>query len=158
MKKIACRIIAVMLVLTLAFGFSGCNKKKTEIENLLTEFEYACNTLDFDAVLNCITPRVSDKIKVGANILGMLTFQDTDVLFEKLADVLARNSEINGTDFFESVKIDIQEIVEDEEDEDTARVMTYVTYDVAGEELVREAVFTCEYYAEKWYISSFTLI
>ncbi len=158
MKKIAYRIIAVMLVLTLAFGFSGCNKKKTEVENLLTEFEYACNTLDFDAVLNCITPRVSDKIKVGANILGMLTFQDTDVLFEKLGDVLARNSEINGTDFFESVKIDIQEIVEDEEDEDIVRAMTYVTYDVAGEEIVREAVFTCEYYAEKWYISSFTII
>ena len=158
MKKNICRIVAIILALTLVFGFSGCNKKKTEIENLLVEFEYACNTLDFDAALNCITPRVSDKIKIGANILGILTHQDTDELFDKLGDILVNNSEINGTDFFESVKIDIQEIVEDEEYEDIISAVTYVTYIVAGEEFVKEAVFSCEYYVEKWYISSFTLI
>ncbi len=158
MKKIACRIIAAILVLTIAFSFSGCNKKKTEVENLLVEFEYACNTLDFDAALNCITPRVSDKIKIGANILGMFTNQDRDVLFDKLGDILVMNSEINGTDFFESIKIDIQDIVEDEEYEDIVSVLTYVTYIVAGEEFTREAVFTCEYQVEKWYISSFTLV
>lgn len=155
MKKIVCRALAALMALTLALSFSGCDKTDTEIENLMTEFEYACNTLDFDAVLNCITPKVSDKIKVGANILGMFTSQDTDVLFEKLAEVLARNSEINGTDFFESIQIDVQEIVVDEEDEDIAYIVTYITYNLAGEDITSEAVFTCEYYVEKWYISSF---
>lgn len=156
MKKILYRISAFVLSLALMFSFAGCDKSDTEIENLMTEFEYACNTLDFDAALNCITPKVSDKIKVAVNIFGMFTSQDTDVLFEKLAEVLAGNAEINGTDFFESIQIDIQEIVFDEEYEDVAYVMAYITYDLAGEEIMSEATFTCDYYTEKWYISSFT--
>ena len=156
LKKTVCRVAAAIMALAMVFMFAGCDKSDTEVENLITEFEYACNTLDFDAALNCITPRVSDKIKIAVNIFGMFSNNDPEFLFEKLGEVLAGNSQINGTDFFESVQIEIKEIVHDEEYEDTIYVLAYVTYELAGEEYTKEAVFTCEYYTEKWYVSKFS--
>lgn len=155
MKKILFRAIAIIMLLVMTVGLSGCDKSDSEIENLLAEFEYACNTLDFDAALNCIDPRVSDKIKVATNILGMFTSQDREELFEKLASVIADASEINGLEFFESIQIDLQEIIDDEEYDYLKYAFTYVTYDLAGEEMTKEAYFTFEKYVDKWYITSF---
>lgn len=158
MKKFVSRLGAVLLVLVMTVSLFSCGKSDAEIENLFAEFEYACNTLDFDAALNCITPRVSDKINMAANLVGMFTSQDKEDLFERLATVLTGDSAINGLDFFESIHIEMVEIVPDEEYKDILYVMTYITYDFAGDEMTKEAVFTCENYVEKWYISGFSFV
>lgn len=155
MKKNLFRVVAVIMMLVMTVGFWGCDKKDTEIENLLTEFEYACNALDFDAALNCIDPRVSDKIKVATNIIGIFTSQDREMLFEKLADLIADTSEINGLEFFESIQIDLQEVIDDEGYKFIKYAFVYVTYEFAGEEITKEAYFSFEKYVDKWYITSF---
>ncbi len=153
MRKVFSSIVAMVLVLSMLLSLTGCGGSSKEIENLMTEFEYACNTLDFDAVLNCINPKVSDKIKIAAGLIGMFTEKDTDDMFESLAEALS-SDDIGGTDFFSSIKIKVEDIkVEDE----TATVSTTLTYDFNGEEIVREATFNCVYYTEKWYISSFSI-
>ena len=151
MRKIFVSVMTIVLSIAMIFSLTGCSGSNKEIENLMTEFEYACNTLDFDAVLNCINPKVSDKIKIAAGFVGMFT--DTDEMFESLADYLS-SDDIGGTDFFSSIKIDVKDIsVEDE----SATVAATLTYELNGEEVVRESTFNCIYYTEKWYISSFTI-
>lgn len=153
MRKIFVSVMAIVLSITMIFSLTGCSGSNKAIENLMTEFEYACNTLDFDAVLNCINPKVSDKIKIAAGFVGMFTDTDTDEMFESLADYLS-SDDIGGTDFFSSIKIEVKDItVEDE----TATVAAILTYEFNGEELVRESTFNCIYYTEKWYISSFSI-
>lgn len=149
-KVILISLVSGILLVSMLISLPACgNSSKKEIENLMTEFEYACNTLDFNAVLNCINPKVSDSIKIGVGIVGMFT--DTDDLFEKLADTLS-SDDLGGTDFFSSIKVTVNGITVDGE---AATVAALLKYEVAGNQMEREATFECIYYAEKWYISSF---
>ena len=50
---------------------------------------------------------------------------------------------------------DGEEIIDDEEYDYLKYAFTYVTYDLAGEEMTKEAYFTFEKYVDKWYITSF---
>ena len=154
MRKVLVSLVSGILLVSMLFSLSACgNGSKKEIENLMTEFEYACNTLDFDAVLNCINPKVSDSIKIGVGLVGMFTKTDTDELFEKLADTLS-SDDLGGTDFFSSIKITVNDVSVDGEN---ATVTTLLKYNVSGSQMEREAIFKCIYYTEKWYISSFAI-
>lgn len=154
MKKIFFSVTAIFLSTVMLFSLTGCNGSSKEINNLMTEFEYACNTLDFEAALNCINPKVSDKIKLAAGFVGMFTDTDTDEMFEKLAEYLSDDDDVGGTDFFSSIKIKVEDISVDDE---TATVSTTLTYKLNGNEVVRESTFKCIYYTEKWFISSFSI-
>lgn len=153
MRKIFVSVMAIVLSITMMFLLTGCSGSNKEIENLMTEFEYACNTLDFDAVLNCINPKISDKIKIAAGFVGMFTDTDTDEMFESLADYLS-SDDVGGIDFFYSIKIEVKDISIKNK---AAVVSTILTYEFDEEKIVREATFNCIYYTEKWYIYSFTI-
>lgn len=155
MKKTLKTIMALMLIAVMSFSFVGCNNDKKDIENLILEFEYACNTLDFDAVLNCIDPKISDNIKLAGGLLGMFTETDTDQMFEELSQYLLDNTDLGGgTSFFSTIKIDVEDIeIEGEEALVTARLK----FNVTGEEMERVASFSCIYYTDKWYISNFSI-
>lgn len=153
MRKIFVPVTAIVLSIIMIFSLIGCSGSNREIRNLMTEFENACNTLDFDAALNCINPKISDKIRIAAGFVEMFTDNDTDKMFESLADYLS-SDDIGGTDFFSSIDIKVKDIsVEDE----AAVVSATLTYELNGEEVVRESTFNCIYYTEKWYISGFTI-
>ena len=155
MKKTLKTIMALMLIAVMSFSFVGCNNDKKDIENLILEFEYACNTLDFDAVLNCIDPKISDNIKLAGGLLGMFTETGTDQMFEELSQYLLDNTDLGGgTSFFSTIKIDVEDIeIEGEEALVTARLK----FNVTGEEMERVASFSCIYYTDKWYISNFSI-
>ena len=154
MKKTLRAVVAFMLIVVMSLSLVGCNNDKKDIENLMLEFEYACNTLDFDAVLNCIDPKISDNIKLASGLLGMFTETDTDAMFEELSDYLLDSTEVGGTSFFETIKIEIEEI---DMDGDVAYVTTSLKFNVTGEEMERVATFGCIYYTEEWYIADFVL-
>lgn len=156
MKRSIKILSVLMAIVMVGVLFTGCAAKdKKEIRSLMTEFEASCNSLDAEAILNCVTPRVADKLKLGLGIFGMVAETDayeylSEILYEYIGD-----ASVNGEDFFSTIKIEVQDITLDEK---TAVVNTIVSYGAAGEELVREATFGCEYYAERWYISSFELL
>ena len=154
MKKISKRIVSVLLVLAMLLSVTACGKDKKEIENLITEFEYACNVLDINAVLDCLEPKVAEKIKVAASVVGLFTEMSSEELFEYLGDYLVDDS-VQGTDFFSSISIEIEEI---EEEDGYAAVYVILEYDLLGETSVREAVFECIYYTEKWFISDLIIL
>ena len=154
MRRICVSIISMIIALSMLVSLVGCgNSSKKEIENLMTEFEHACNTLDFNSVLNCINPKVSDTVKIGMGIVGLFTDMENDVLFEKLAAALT-TEQLGGADFFSSIKIDVKDIVVEDK---TATVSTWIKYNISDSQFEREATFNCIYYTEKWYISNFSI-
>ncbi len=153
MRKSFTSILSLLLVVAMLFSLTGCGAS-SEIKALLQEFESSCNSLDFDAVLDCINPKVSDSIKVALGFVGLFTDKDADDMFNSLAEYLSED-EIGGADFFSSIDIQVGEIAVDGE---SATVSATLTYELDGEETVREAEFNCIYYAEKWYISDFSIV
>lgn len=147
-------IVIVMLIAAMVLSLCGCSNDKSEIENLMTEFEYSCNELDIDAMLNCIDPAISDKIKLATGIAGMFTDKDSDELIEGLVGMLTGDNSLNADDFFSSIKIETSDIKTKKE---TGTANAIVEYSVAGEKFKKEATFDYVYNMDKWYISSFKL-
>lgn len=149
-------IVVFILVLTVCLSMiTACSgKQKNKIESLIAEFEYACNTSDIEAILNTITPKVSDKIKLAFGIYGMFSDQDTSEVLDSISEAIVGDSELDGKDFLSSIKIDVGDITIDEEN---AVVKAKVQYVIAGEEYKKDAEFKCVYYLEEWYISSLKL-
>ena len=153
MRKTMISALSVILCLCLVLALGGCGGSEREIRRLMSDYERACNALDFDGVLDCISPKIADTVRLAAGVIGMITSTDTDELFARLAEVLA-GEEMGGTGFFSTVQIDIRKITCHE---DSAEVSAVLTYCLDDRELVREATFHCVFYAEKWYIAGYTM-
>ena len=153
-KKKIKGIVIVMLIAALVLSLCGCSNDKGEIENLMTEFEYSCNELDIDAMLDCIDPEISDKIKLATGIASMFTNKDSDELTEELVGMLTGDSSLYADDFFSSIKIETK-VIKTKKESGTSNAI--VEYSIAGEKFKKEATFNYVYNMEKWYISSFNL-
>lgn len=153
MKRTA-RTVALALIIVMAIAsLSGCGKSEEQITNLLAEFEYSCNTLDIEAMLECVEPSTADKIKIALSIYGMFADKSTSEVLNDISEGLIGDSALDGNDFFSSIKIDIKDMkVKGEE----AVVSAFVEYKINGETFNRIADFKCVYYIEKWYISEFS--
>lgn len=150
MRRIVALSITVILLLTIIFSLMGCGSKN-EIEDLMSNFQKACNSLKFNEVLDCINPSISDKIKLATGFVGMFTDTDTDKMFDSLASYLSKDK-VGGKEFFSSIKIDVNDI---KTDGDSAKVSAVITYKIKDKEITNNTTFNCIRNNEKWYISSF---
>ena len=155
MKKNIMKLFSLGLAVILMMGcLTGCDGTSTEIKNLLTEFEYACNTLDIDAMLNCIDPSISDKVKFGLSLYGLVMKADDDETLDQIARLLSGNSTLDGQEFFSSIKIELNNVSSEGE---ITKAETTIQYKLLGQNYKRDAVFSCVKSADKWYISRFNL-
>lgn len=149
MKRTIRSLIAFALILTVLLTVCGCTNEKRELQALITEFESACNVLDFDRVLACLQPKTADAIKVASGVLGFFTNADTDTMCEALASALSLVN-LGGTDSFRSLQIEVKEI---RTEETKAQMDTVFTYDFQGKSVSKNVTVKCVYEFENWYIS-----
>ncbi len=156
-KKMVKKVVAVVLAICMMCAFTACGAFKTaKVESLLMDFQDACNYNDVSMALDYIIPSVSDKIKVATGIMGMFSQKSEEEMFLALANWLS-GEELSDVNFLTTLEIEVQQIILSE-DEEYATADTVVTYELFGEQNVREAVFDCEYYADEWYISGFSFV
>ena len=102
-RKVICGVLCVISAMQLA----GCgNKGKADCENVVNEFEYACNELDIDAILRCLHPDVADPIRAVLSLANMVSGEET----EDVVDMIA--SELGGE--LEKENVDVSGLVMDE--------------------------------------------
>lgn len=154
MKTIVKNVALILILITVITTFSGCSENNKRIENLLAEFEYACNTLDVATILECINPEVSDKIKFAFSVYGFLSKKDTEEVFDKISEKLIGGVAIDGNDFFSSIKIEVKEIKVDGK---KAVATAAIEYTIKGETFKKMADFDCIFYMEEWYIAKFRI-
>ena len=159
MKKVFALILAVLMFLTVV---SCTGKEEKAIKSLLLEFEYACNSLDAEALLDCLEPAFSDRIRFATSLFGV---DDIDEMFDTFVAFLLGSSDgfvheigTSGVDFLESIDIEIQEIVIQEDNEESGVVEAVITADILGRRYVRKAEFLVVYYIDHWCISEFYIL
>ena len=153
MKKRIIKITTLILALIMMVGcLAGCGGTSKQVNNLLTEFEYACNTLDIDAMLNCIDPAVADPVKVGLSLYGLFAQKDQDETLDQIAQLLSGDSKLDGKEFFSSIKIEIKKVSTKGK---STRAETTIQYKLLGQNYKKDASFMCMKNSDKWYISSF---
>lgn len=153
MKKKVKGIVAVLILAVMLLSFTGC-KTNFEIKGLINNFENACNKMDINGILDCITPKVSEKVKMAVGIAEIFTDKSTEELLDSLSEAILGSRWEGGIDFFKSLEIKVGDIMANGT---AASVKTTVRYGTADEKKAKEATFNCVYYAEKWYIESISL-
>ncbi len=152
MRKFAMSAICLALSIVMICTFASCGGASGKIKDLVSRFEASCNTLDPNAVLDCIDPKISDTFKLGMGLVGMFTGTNTDEMFEKLGSLLTKG-DVGGKDFFESIEIEVEDV---KTSKDKATVEAKIKYDVSGVQMDSEAVINCIQSEDEWYISGFS--
>lgn len=148
------KIVTAALMSAMVLSLSGCGKDKGEIEKLMTEFEYSCNELDIDTMLDCIDPAVSDKIRLATGIASMITDKNSDELTGELVGMLTGDGSLNADEFFSSISIEPKDIKTGKK---SAAANAIVEYSVGGEKFKKDTEFEFVNTMDKWYIASFKL-
>lgn len=150
MKRLFTKLLCCVLIILLALGVCSCKSNTAEIENLITKFEYSCKTLDINSLLDCISPEISQRIKLVSGVAGIFVDMDIDEIFESVAGELLGILPDNGDEFFSSINITIYNI---SVSNDSASVNTMVDFTLSGERFEKEMIFECVY-EDRWYISN----
>lgn len=142
--------IITFLVMVMCIGVSACSSKNNEVETLTNNFENSCNKLDVNAMLDCIDPGVSDKIKKITGFVGLFSDKDTDELIESFASMIFSGLPENSKEFLSSIKLITKDIAIEEE---TATATATIEYSISGEKYSKEATLEYMNIDGKWYIA-----
>ena len=147
------KLVAMFLTFIVVATLCGCSNNKKEIAEVTSNFEIACNKLDIDAMLDCINPAISDKIKLATGIASMFTDKKPKEMTDELVSLLTGDSSLNADDFFSSINLSTEKLKIKSK---TAVADTVVKYSIAGEKFEKKAVFEYIKVEDKWYISKFS--
>lgn len=148
------RFIAVLLTAALLLCMSACATKASKIKDTLSEFEYACRTLDVDAILDCIDPGVGDPIRLGLAILSSAAGEDyedvTDGILEEIVYVLF-GEDFDPDEFLSTLSVTDAKV---ETTETGAIVTCMINFEIAGERFEQYSTIVMLEQNDKWYIAS----
>lgn len=152
MKKILALCMA--FVMTLSLVACGNDKGNEEIKMTISEFEYACQSLDTDAMLECMDPEVSQPLRAARLALNWITTTDEDIILEMIITSLFGIQD--DTVRLDTTEISINSI---ESKEDTATVACKIKMD--KDEGTYEEDANIQLYRDNstgtWYITSINL-
>lgn len=147
-------IIAVISILTCSM--SGCASNSSKIKNTLGEFEYACQNLDIDSMLDCIDPMIADPIRLAVAIYSGATGQDYEDFLDGIFDELVGSlfgTEFDPYDFLGTISISDTKI---KAKSNMATAECTLNFEIAGEHFEKDAeiYLTKDKDDDNWYISS----
>lgn len=151
MKNTLKNICISVMTLVLVLSMGACSAGTSEIETLTKNFETACNSLDLNGILDCVTPEISTSVKAVTGFIGMFSDKDSDEILEKVGSVIFKGLPENSREFFSSIKVDIDTV---EQGEDKASAAARITYEISGEKHEKDLSLDYSCVDGKWYISN----
>ena len=147
------RILLLLIIGTMTINLTACSSKKQEVQEVIDEFEYACQTLDDSAILNCIDPDVAQIIRAAKIIIGSISDIDTEDLLDKFVEVVF-GTEFSGNEFLRKITIEDEKISVKKE---SATVKCNICFEIEGEQFRKNATISLKENDERWYISKVDL-
>lgn len=157
MKKTR-KVMAIILLLCLALTAAGCNQmdeREVAVRTVLAQFQQACNIMDYDTIMSCLAPAITDTMDVASDILDIFIDTETKDIFDLLTGIVSTDF-VAGEDFFTTMMIDVKYV--DFISETAAKVFTAVTYQSDETQTYSNVVFSCVLSKGKWYIGNFEFV
>ncbi|MBQ8638874.1 MAG: hypothetical protein IJ468_06870 [Lachnospiraceae bacterium] len=101
MKRV--KQMTVLIAMSIFLGSCG-GESKEEIEQVISEFEYACDELDFNVLLECIDPIVADPLDLALTMSSWATDYDKEEVIEEILKKAFQMEEISFTEGFVSIE------------------------------------------------------
>lgn len=148
------KILAILLTIALSTGLlCSCGSEKKEIKSVIGNFEKACNNVDFNEMLTCIDPMISEKIGLVTGLASMFTDMGSEELLNKLSKLLTNDDTLDADSFFSTVKIKVGDITVNES---IATAHVSLKYEFGENITEKNAIFDCVCKEGNWYISGFS--
>ena len=151
-------MILAVAVSILVLSLTGCGSARSKIEDTVNEFEYACQNMDIDAILDTIDPYVSDSIRLVVAIYSGATGQDYEDFMDGVFDDLMYTlfgSNFDPYEFLSTISISEVKVKTQKRE---AIVTCELCFEIAGERFDRDATIYMVEEDENWYISYIDMI
>lgn len=134
--KLARRLAALVLGLALVLSLVGCggNSDEQEIRSTLKSFASACQQLDLNAMLDCMSPDAATPLRGGASLAGTLTGKTPEEILDAAVPFFF-GSDYASSDFLRSLRLKVEDIAVAE---DSATALCTLSYTLDGEEKERD--------------------
>lgn len=162
MKRIVCLLVLAALLLSL----SGCStiaelfKPQPEpntsaytrdtVEQLVERCNAACNDMDLEGILDCVSPKIADPLRTGLDLMGKLGGKSDEELLNTLLEVLGAERAENAGEICRTLEIEVDSV---EVDRDTAQAEVNFSYSQNGQNYIGQTNVTCVDINGRWYIS-----
>ena len=150
MKK-AKQLISALLAAAIMMTLCSCTTNASEIEDTLSEFEYACHNLDIHAMLNCIDPDVAEPIKFSISAYSALTGQDSEDVLDELVEAVFE-TDFEPDEFLSHITITDPKI---KVQKNKATVTCIINFEIGGDTYHKDTIINMIKTDDKWYISGF---
>ena len=148
------KLIAVVVTAVMMLSLCACSSNATEIRDTMNEFQYACQNLDIDAMLNCIDPDVAQPIQAGIASYSVATGKDSEDVLDEVVDQIF-GSEYDPEEFLSTIEAtDVKPKVK----KNTATIDCTLSFEIGGQTFERDSRFTMTKKNDKWYISDFEFV
>lgn len=154
--KLTRRLAALVLGLALVLSLVGCggNSDEQEIRSTLKSFASACQQLDLNAMLDCMSPDAATPLRGGASLAGTLTGKTPEEILDAAVPFFF-GSDYASSDFLRSLRLKVEDIAVAE---DSATALCTLSYTLDGEKKEQDMsvqLVKLEMDGETgWYISS----
>lgn len=134
--KLARRLAALVLGLALVLSLVGCggNSDEQEIRSTLKSFASACQQLDLNAMLDCMSPDAATPLRGGASLAGTLTGKTPEEILDAAVPFFF-GSDYASSDFLRSLRLKVEDVAVAE---DSATALCTLSYTLDGDEKERD--------------------
>lgn len=167
MKRIVCVLVMTAL---LVMSLSGCGTleelfklqpepettaaSRETVEQMVERCNAACNDMDLDGILDCVSPKIADPLRTGLDLAGKLGGQSDEELLNTLLEVLGAERAENAGEICSTLQIEVDSV---EPDGDTAQAEVSFTYFQNGQKYVGKTNVSCVCIEGRWYISGLSV-
>lgn len=156
-NKLAKKMVTLFLVFIMICSVCACSGSKDEIQNVIDEFEYSCQNLDIDAMLNCIDPSVAQPIRALILAASLLTGTDAEDATEDAMDMAVNTvfgESYEPREFLKGLSIEDEKISVKTKN---ATVDCKIVFEIAGERFNQNTTIKLKNKDDAWYISGISL-
>ncbi len=148
MKKMK-RIVSLVLVVVVIIGsLSGCGGKG-KINEVLDNFESACNSFDVSEILDCIDPQYAGPVRDIYDLYRIVAREKAEESFAELIQKIF-GVKYDPSDFLGDLKIE-DRIIKSSGRRSTVRCV--LAFKMAGELFRRDAIIKLKKLKDTWYIT-----
>lgn len=161
------RLVSLVLVLALlTVCLSGCSvfRKLIEdepepqttadatqsVEDMLARCVAACNNVDVDGILDCVTPKIAKPARTMMNLAGSLGDKSDEEMLESVLGLLGAEETTNAAEVCRTLSAEVQNV---EVDGDSATADVTFGFAQGEKRYTGDTTLTCVCIDGQWYIS-----
>lgn len=133
--KLLRRVLALALGAALVLSLAGCaGGDQSQIRSTLKSFSSACQQLDLNAMLDCMSPDAATPLRGGASLMGTLTGKTPEEVLDEAVPFLF-GEDYADSDFLRSLRLKVEDIAVAG---DSATALCTLSYTLNGEKKQRD--------------------